>query len=130
MGALVLLLSAFGIVDLVTVFGLVLKPWTVQIRTAAIGVALVLAFVAWIGGIVRPAPLSSRSSCPTSRRRRTGWWWPTSPTSTSVPSSVNGGCGRSSNRSTRKKPDVVVVTGDLVDGDADTVENMFPRSKL
>ena len=36
MGTLVLLLSALGLVDLVTLFGLVLKPWVVQMRTAAI----------------------------------------------------------------------------------------------
>ena len=54
MGTLVLLLSALAVVDLVTLFGLVLKPWVVPMRTAAIGVALVLAVVAWIGGYIRP----------------------------------------------------------------------------
>jgi hypothetical protein len=54
MGTLVILLSALGIVDLVTLFGLVLKPWVLPLRMGAIGVALALAVVAWIGGYVRP----------------------------------------------------------------------------
>jgi hypothetical protein len=54
MGTLVVLLPLLGIVDLVTLFGLVLKPWIVPMRTAAIGVGLLLAVVAWIGGYVRP----------------------------------------------------------------------------
>jgi len=129
MGTLVLLLSALALVDVVTVFGLVLKPWVVQLRTAAIGVALVLAFVAWIGGIVRPRTVELEVELP------------------NLPASADGlvvaqltdlhlGAliGERRLRSVIEqidgmKPDVVVVTGDLVDGDADTVESMIPVLK-
>ena len=47
MGTLVLLISALGAVDVLTLFGLLLKPWVWQMRAAAIIVALALAaFVA------------------------------------------------------------------------------------
>jgi hypothetical protein len=129
MGTLVLLLSALAVVDLVTLFGLVLKPWVVQMRTAAIGVALVLAVVAWIGGFVRPRTVELEVALP------------------NLPASADGlvvvqltdlhlGAliGESRLRSVIEQiegmePDVVVVTGDLVDGDADTVENMVPALK-
>ena len=126
MGSLVLLLSALGVVDLVTLFGLVLKPWVVQMRTAAIGIAVLLALVAWIGGIVQPRTVELEVELPNlpasadglvvahltdlhlgaligERRLR------------SVIDQING-----------MKPDIVVVTGDLVDGDAGTVEEMVP----
>jgi predicted MPP superfamily phosphohydrolase len=129
MGTLVLLLSALGVVDLVTLFGLVLKPWVVPLRTAAIGVALVLAVVAWIGGYVRPRTVELEVELP------------------NLPASADGlvvaqltdlhlGAliGERRLRSVIEQidgmnPDVVVVTGDLVDGDADTVENMVPALK-
>ena len=129
MGTLVLLLSALGLVDLVTVFGLVLKPWVMQLRTAAIGVAVLLAVVAWIGGIVRPRTVELEVELP------------------NLPASADGlvvaqltdlhlGAliGERRLRSVIEqidgmKPDIVVVTGDLVDGDADTVENMIPALK-
>jgi predicted MPP superfamily phosphohydrolase len=129
MGVLVLLLSALAIVDLVTLFGLVFKPWVVQLRTAAICVALLLAVVAWIGGIVRPRTVELEvelSNLPASadglvvahltdlhlgaligeRRLR------------SVIDQIDG-----------MNPDIVVVTGDLIDGDAGTVESMVPVLK-
>jgi predicted MPP superfamily phosphohydrolase len=126
MGTLVLLLSALMIVDLVTLFGLVLKPWVMQMRTAAIGVAVLLAIVAWIGGIVRPRTVELEVEL------------------SNLPASADGlvvahltdlhlGAliGEKRLRSVieqidEMKPDVVVVTGDLVDGDAGAVENMVP----
>jgi predicted MPP superfamily phosphohydrolase len=129
MGTLVLLLSALGLVDLVTLFGLVLKPWVVPLRTAAIGVALVLAVVAWIGGYVRPRTVELEVELP------------------NLPASADGlvvaqltdlhlGAliGERRLRSVIEQidgmnPDLVVVTGDLVDGDAGTVENMVPALK-
>jgi predicted MPP superfamily phosphohydrolase len=129
MGTLVLLLSALGVVDLVTVFGLVLKPWVVPLRTAAIGIALVLAVVAWFGGFVRPRTVELEVELP------------------NLPASADGlvvahltdlhlGAliGERRLRSVIEQidtmnPDLVVVTGDLVDGDAGTVENMVPALK-
>ena len=54
MGTLMLLLFAFLAVDLVTIFGLLLKPHLPLLRGGAVGVALVLAVVAWIGGFIAP----------------------------------------------------------------------------
>ena len=129
MGSLVLLLSALGLVDLVTLFGLVLKPWVVPLRTTAIGVALVLAVVAWFGGFVRPRTVELEVELP------------------NLPAAADGlvvahltdlhlGAliGERRLRSVIEQigtmnPDLVVVTGDLVDGDAGTVENMVPALK-
>jgi predicted MPP superfamily phosphohydrolase len=126
MGTLVLLLAALGVVDLLTLYGHVFKPWVVPLRSGAIGVALVLAFVAWVGGYVRPRTVELEvelSNLPPAadglvvahltdlhlgaligeKRLR------------SVIAQIEG-----------MKPDLVVVTGDLVDGDAGTVETMVP----
>jgi predicted MPP superfamily phosphohydrolase len=126
MGTLVLLLSTLAVVDLVTLFGLVLKPWVIPLRTAAIGLTLVLAVVAWIGGYVRPRTVELEVELP------------------NLPASADGlvvaqltdlhlGAliGEKRLRSVIEQihgmnPGLVVVTGDLVDGDAGTVENMVP----
>jgi predicted MPP superfamily phosphohydrolase len=129
MGTLLLLLFTLGVVDLVTLFGLVLKPWVVTLRSAAIAVGLVLAVVAWIGGYVRPRTVELEVELP------------------NLPPSADGlvvahltdlhlGAliGEKRLRSVidqidSMEPDIVVVTGDLVDGDAGTVENMVPVLK-
>jgi len=129
MGVLVLLLSALAIVDLATLFGLVFKPWVVQLRTAAICVALLLAVVAWIGGFIRPRTVELEVELP------------------NLPASADGlvvahltdlhlGAliGERRLRSVIDQidgmnPDIVVVTGDLIDGDAGTVESMVPVLK-
>jgi predicted MPP superfamily phosphohydrolase len=119
-------MTFLGLTDLVTLFGMVLKPWVIQIRTAAIGVAVVLAIVAWIGGFVRPRTVELEVELP------------------NLPASADGlviahltdlhlGAliGARRLRSVIRqidglKPDIVVITGDLVDGDAGTVEKMVP----
>ncbi len=126
MGTLVLLLTAFAVVDLVTLFGLVFKPWVVPLRYGAVGVTLALALIAWIGGYVRPRTVELEVELP------------------NLPASADGlvvahltdlhlGAliGERRLRSVidqiaSMRPDLVVVTGDLVDGDAGTVENMVP----
>jgi len=113
----------------VTLFGLVLKPWVMQLRAAAIGVAVLLAIVAWIGGFVRPRTVELEVELP------------------NLPASADGlvvahltdlhlGAliGERRLQSVIEQidgmnPDVVVVTGDLVDGDAGTVETMVPILK-
>jgi predicted MPP superfamily phosphohydrolase len=127
MGVLILLVSALALVDVVTVFGLVFKPWVVGLRTVAVAVALGLAVIAWIGGQLRPKIVSLEveiAGLPRSadglvivqlsdlhlgnligaRRLR------------SVIEQIDG-----------LRPDVVVVTGDLVDSDAGTVEELIPE---
>jgi predicted MPP superfamily phosphohydrolase len=126
MGTLVLLLFTLGLVDLLTLFGLVLKNWVVPLRTAAIGVALVLAVAAWIGGYVRPRTVELEMEM------------------RGLPAEADGlvvvhltdlhlGAliGEQRLRSVIEQiegmePDLVAITGDLVDGDAGPVENMIP----
>ncbi len=95
MGFLILLISALGLVDLVTVFGLVLKPWVVGLRTAAVGLAVILAVVAWVGGHAASANGGSRRRAFQPAVR--SWMVSSSfnsPISTSATSSVPAACGR------------------------------------
>ena len=126
MGFLILLISALGLVDLVTVFGLVLKPWVVGLRTAAVGLAVILAVVAWVGGHLRPRTVDLEIVLP------------------NLPPQVDGLVvvqlsdlhlgGLIGARSLRAvieqidslRPDVVAVTGDLIDSDAGAVERLVP----
>ena len=126
MGFLILLISALGLVDLVTVFGLVLKPWVVGLRTAAVGCAVILAVVAWVGGHVRPRTVDLEIELP------------------NLPPEVDGLVvvqlsdlhlgsliGARSLRAVIEqidglRPDVVAVTGDLMDSDAGAVEKLVP----
>ncbi len=126
MGVLILLLSALGVVDLVTVFGLILKPWVVGLRAAAVGLAVVLAIVAWVGGQVRPRTVELDVELP------------------NIPNAADGLVvvqlsdlhlgnliGARSLRSVIEqirglRPDVVAITGDLVDSDAGAVEKLVP----
>ena len=127
MGFLVLLLSALGCVDLITVFGLILKPWIAGLRTAAIGLAVILAVVAWVGGQVRPRTVELEVELP------------------DLPSEADGLVivqlsdlhlgGLIGERRLRSvigqigdlRPDVVAVTGDLIDSDAGAVEQLLPE---
>ncbi len=127
MGILMLLLFAFLAVDAVTLFGLVLKPWLAALRGGAVAVALVLAAVAWIGGMIAPRTIDLEIELP------------------GLPVSADGLVivqlsdlhlgsiiGRKRLVSTIAQieelgPDLVVVTGDLVDGDAGLVETLLPE---
>ena len=127
MGLLVLMLPALGAVDLVTVFGLVLKPWVVGLRWAAVGAAILMACIAWVGGQVHPRTVDLEvelADLPAeahglvivqlsdlhlgnligARRLR------------AVVEQIHG-----------LDPDVVAVTGDLIDSDAGTVEKLVPE---
>jgi predicted MPP superfamily phosphohydrolase len=127
MGVLMLLLFAFLAVDAVTLFGLVLKPWLAALRGGAVVVALVLAAIAWIGGFIAPRTVELEIELP------------------GLPASADGLVivqlsdlhlgsiiGRRRLASTIAQieemgPDLVVVTGDLVDGDAGVVETLLPE---
>lgn len=126
MGVLILLISALGLVDLVTVFGLLLKPWVMGLRTAAVGLAVILAIVAWAGGHARPRTVDLDVEL------------------SNLPSEADGLVivqlsdlhlgnliGARRLRSVIEqidslRPDVVVITGDLVDSDAGAVEKLVP----
>jgi predicted MPP superfamily phosphohydrolase len=129
MGTLVVLLPMLGIVDLVTLFGLVLKPWVVPLRTAAIGVGLVLAVVAWIGGYVRPRTVNLEVELPRLPASADGLVV-THLTDLHLGALIGERRLRSViDQIDGMNPDLVVVTGDLVDGDAGTVETMVPALK-
>jgi len=126
MGVLILLVPALGLVDLVTIFGLVLKPWVVGLRAAAVGIAVILAVVAWVGGQMRPRTVDLDLEL------------------SNVPSEADGliivqlsdlhlgnliGARRLLSvieQIDRMRPDVVVITGDLIDSDAGAVERLVP----
>ena len=129
MGFVVLLFCAFAVVDLVTLFGFVLKPWVTPMRTVAVVAALVLAVVAWIAGLARPRTVELEVELP------------------NLPAAADGlviahlsdlhlGSLIGERRLlsvieqiAAMKPDLVAITGDLVDGDAGTVETLVPQLK-
>jgi hypothetical protein len=125
-GILVLLVSALGLVDLITLFGLVLKPWVAMLRTGAVGVALLLSVVAWVGGLVRPRTVDIEVEMPN---------LPTAADGLVIAhvSDLHLGAliGTRRLRSVidqidSMNPDLIAVTGDLVDGHAGTVQAMVP----
>ena len=129
MGLVILLLFTLVIVDLVTLFGLVLRSWLTPMRTAAVAVALVLALVAWIGGLVRPRVVDLEVKMPNLPAEADGLV-------IAHLSDLHLGSliGRRSLLSVvdqieAMKPDLVAVTGDLVDGDAEFVESLIPELK-
>jgi hypothetical protein len=127
MGTLMLLLFAFLAVDLVTIFGLLLKPHLPLLRGGAAGVALVLAAVAWIGGFIAPRTVELEVELP------------------GLPAAADGtvlvqlsDLHLGSVIGARKlesvirhiedmDPDIVAITGDLVDADAGLVERLVPQ---
>ncbi len=126
MGVLILVISGLGLVDLVTVFGLVLKPWVLGLRTVAVAVALGLAVIAWIGGQVRPRIVDLEVEVAGLPRSADGL--------VIVQLSdlhLGSLIGARRLRSVIEQidglhPDVVVVTGDLIDSDAGAVEKLVP----
>ncbi len=129
MGFVILLFCAFVAVDLVTLFGLVLKPWVVPMRTVAVVVVLVLAVVAWIGGLVRPRTVELEVELPNLPVAADGLV-------IAHLSDLHLGSliGERRLRSVIEqidamKPDLIAITGDLVDGDVGTVETLVPRLK-
>jgi predicted MPP superfamily phosphohydrolase len=127
MGALFLLLSALLLAELVTAGGLVLRQWLAEIRSAAVVLALLAAAVAWIGGLRAPRTVELELTAPGLAAEADG-------TTIVQISDIHLGTmlGRGTISSIRNRvaalaPDVVVITGDLVDGDAGVVEELLPQ---
>ncbi len=130
MGFLFLALALLLVADLVTGFGLLLPRASVPARSAALAVAVLLAVVATVQGL-RPPALRS--------------WTVTLP---GLPAALDGTrlvqlsdlhvgalLGRRwlaglAARVDALEPDVIAVTGDLVDGDARRVEDVLPELRL
>ncbi len=127
MGTLFLLFFALIPVDVVTLGGLVLKHLVVPLRTAAAVIALVAAVAAWWGGLKEPRIVRQEVEV------------------AGLPAEADGLklahltdlhlgtiLGDDHLRTVIEltdglEPDVVVITGDLVDGDAGVVEQLLPR---
>jgi predicted MPP superfamily phosphohydrolase len=127
MGTLMLLFFAFLAVDVVTLFGLLLKSWLPALRGGAAVVALVLAIVAWIGGFVAPRVVDLELELAGLPAESDGTVL-VQLTDLHLGSVI----GRAKLVSTiaridAMKPDIVAVTGDLVDGDAGIVETLVPE---
>ncbi len=126
MGSLMLLVPALAVIDTVTLFGLVLKAWVIPLRFGALAVALVLAGLAWLGGVVAPRTVDIEVEM------------------ANLPAAADGlvvvqlsdlhlgsliGFRRLASVISRiegMRPDVVVITGDLIDSDAESVEPLVP----
>jgi predicted MPP superfamily phosphohydrolase len=127
MGTLLLLFVSLFIVDVVTLGGFVLRHALDGVRTGAVVVALVAAAVAWFGGLKPPRIVELEVTVP---------GLPTAADGTTIAhvSDVHLGTilgrrrlGMIIDRVHAIEPDVVSVTGDLVDGDAGVVEEMLPQ---
>jgi hypothetical protein len=127
MGCVILLVFTVGVVDLVTVFGFVLRSWVIPLRSAAVIVALVLALVAWVGGHLRPRTVEIEVAMPNLPAEADGMVI-AQLSDLHLGSLIGARTLRSViDQIEAMKPDLVVVTGDLVDGDAELVESLVPE---
>jgi predicted MPP superfamily phosphohydrolase len=127
MGTLFLLIAALVIVEVVTAGGLVLRQSAAQIRTAAVVIALLAAAVAWFGGFRAPRTVEVSLSA-------TGLAPDSNPVTIVQISDLHLGTmlGRGKLTAVIDQvdalvPDLVVITGDLIDGDAGVVEELMPE---
>jgi predicted MPP superfamily phosphohydrolase len=129
MGFVILLFCAFAVVDVLTLFGLVLKPWVVPMRSVAVVIVLILSVVAWIGGLVRPRTVELEVELPNLPAAADGLVI-AHLSDLHLGSLIRERRLRSViDQIDAMKPDLIAVTGDLVDGDADTVETHVPQLK-
>jgi predicted MPP superfamily phosphohydrolase len=127
MGTLLLLCVSLLVVDVVTLGGFALRQWAAGARTGAVAVALVAAAVSWVGGFKPPRIVDLEAAVPGLPATADG-------TTIAHISDVHLGTilGRRRlsmiiNRVDALEPDLVAITGDLVDGDAGVVEEMLPQ---
>ena len=127
MGTLFLLFAALLFVDVVTLGGWILRPWVGTLRTAALALSLVAAVIGLVSA--RLGPRVVRLEVPLATL-------PPSADGLTIAhlSDVHLGTilgphflDRLIERTHELKPDLVVITGDLVDGDAGVVEEMLPQ---
>jgi predicted MPP superfamily phosphohydrolase len=115
------------LVDLVTLGGLVLRPWLAQIRSVAAVGAVVLAAAAWIGGLRSPQVVEIELGVAGLGPQDDGL-------RLVQVSDLHLGTliGRRWLEGTIERvlmldPDVIAITGDLIDGDAGAVEQLLPE---
>ena len=129
MGFVFLLFVFLAATDVATLGGFVLRPWLNSIRTGAAALAVVGAVAGVIGGLQRPRVVEVELEAPSLAAEHDGL--------TLVQlSDVHLGTligerflGRLIARVEALKPDVVVITGDLVDADWNAVDGTLPLLK-
>ncbi len=127
MGTLFLLLASLLLVELITAGGFLLRAWIGHLRGGMAVVALVAAGVAWIGGLQAPRLVEVELRLPALPAESDG-------ISIVQISDVHLGTmlGRGTLEAIRARvealaPDLLVITGDLIDGDAGVVEELLPE---
>jgi predicted MPP superfamily phosphohydrolase len=135
MGTLFLLIAFLLAVEVITAGGLLLRQSLDQIRTTAVLVALLAAAVAWIGGLRAPRTVEvSLPATGLAPAAKSEGGMVANPVTVVQISDVHLGTmlGRGKLNAVIDQvdaltPDLVVITGDLIDGDAGVVEELLPE---
>jgi len=129
MGTLFLLFASLLFVDLVTLGGWVLRPWVGTLRTAAVALSLIAAVVGLISA--RLGPRVVRLEVPLAALPPSADGLRIAQLSDVHLGTILGPhfLDRLIERTHELEPDLVVITGDLVDGDAGVVEEMLPQMR-
>ena len=129
MGTLFLLLAFLVMVDIITLGGWVLRPWVGTLRAAALALALAAAAIGFISA--RLGPRTVRLEIPIANLPPEADGLTIAHLSDVHLGTILGPSflDRLIERTDELEPDVVAITGDLVDGDAGVVEEMVPRMR-
>jgi hypothetical protein len=127
MGTLFLLFASLLFVDLITLGGWVLRPWVGTLRTAALALSLVAAVIGLVSA--RLGPRVVRLEVPLAALPPAADGLTIAHLSDVHLGTILGPhfLDRLIERTHELEPDLVVITGDLVDGDAGVVEEMLPQ---
>ncbi len=127
MGTLFLLLAFLVIVDVVTLGGTVLRPWVGTLRVAALTLTLAAAVVAILSA--RLGPRIVRLEVPVARLPDAAEGLTIAHLSDVHLGTILGPSflDRLIAKTDALEPDVIAITGDLVDGDPGVVEEMLPQ---
>jgi len=129
MGTLFLLLAFLVMVDIITLGGWILRPWVGTLRAAALALALAAAAIGFISA--RLGPRTVRLEIPIANLPPEADGLTIAHLSDVHLGTILGPSflDRLIERTDELEPDVVAITGDLVDGDAGVVEEMVPRMR-
>lgn len=126
-GILFLAFAGFLILDLVTLGGALWRAYTVTLRGALVGVVAVLSLVASIQGFRAPVVREYEVALPGLPRERDGLVL-VHVSDLHLGAVLRGSwMRRLAGRVAELRPDLVVVVGDVIDGDAPRVEPMLPE---
>jgi len=127
MGTLFLLLAFLVMSEIVTLGGWTLRSWAEHIRTGAVVLAILASVIAFVGA--RLGPRVVRLELPVAKLAPEADGLTIAHLSDVHLGTILGPhfLSRLIERSTELSPDVIAITGDLVDGDAGVVEEMVPQ---